>query len=376
MKRGLLLFAVVWTVLGQGLPVKRQQEIEKLISQEMARQSIPAMSVAVAAGGELIWSSGFGLADVENFVPAKASTVYRLGSISKPITAVAALQLYESGKLELDAPVQRYVPTFPRKPWPITIRQLLGHLSGIRHYEGSLEEVNSTRHYRDLPAALRIFQGDPLLFEPGTKFHYTTYGYVLLGTAIESASQQRFLEYLRQRVFGPSGMDRIRQDHVYAIIPNRARGYALSAGGQLQNCSLADTSNKTPGGGLASTVEDLVRLAIGLRKGALLRPSTLDLMWTPQRVRDGHVVDYGLGWQIRSLDGRRMVAHTGGQQGVSTILAMLPRENVAVALMCNLEKAQIEDLAGRIVRQVVDVPASHLSRSAHQTAGSASASAK
>ena len=282
-----LLFAAA-ALPGQGLPSSKQAEIEKLITQEMSRQSIPGLSVAVGVGGEMSWSNGYGFSDLENFVPAKAATVYRLGSISKPITAVAVLQLFEAGKIDLDAPLQRYVPSFPQKPWPLTIRQLLGHLGGIRHYE-NLEEVNSTRHYSDLAAPLRIFENDPLVAEPGTKFHYTTYGYVLLGAAVESASSMRYMEYLRQRIFVPAGMERMRADHVYALIPNRARGYAISGSGQVQNCNLADTSNKIPGGGLSSTAEDLVKFAIAMRKHTLLRHSTDEMMYSPQKLRDGRV---------------------------------------------------------------------------------------
>ena len=174
----------------------------------MSRQNIPALSVAIAIDSRPSWSSGFGMSDLENFVPAKASTVYRLGSISKPITAVAAMQLVEKGKLDLDAPIQKYLPSFPQKPWPITARQLLGHLSGIRHYAG-LEEVNSTRHYDDRLTPPQIFQNDPLLFEPGTKYSYSTYGYCLLGAAVEAAADFKFVEYLRRNVFEPAGMDRI-----------------------------------------------------------------------------------------------------------------------------------------------------------------------
>lgn len=354
------LFVLAWSAVAlwaQALSPARQQEFEKLISQEMSRQNIPGLSAAVASGGEIAWSAGFGLSDVENFVPAKAATVYRLGSVSKPITAVALLQLWEAGKIDLDAPIQRYVPSFPHKPWPVTVRELLGHLGGIRHYDGQ-PEINSTRHYPELAAALRIFQDSPLAAEPGTRFLYTTYGYVLLGVAIESASQMRFMDYLRARIFGPAGMDRARQDHVYAIIPNRARGYALSSTGQVQNCSLADTSNKIPGGGLAATAEDLVKFGLAVRSAKLLKSSTLDMMFTSQKTRDGKPTDYGMGWNISATNRRKVVSHTGGQQGVSTILVMVPRDGIVVALMCNLERASLRELAQKIAQSLVTEPIS------------------
>ncbi|MCC6536889.1 MAG: beta-lactamase family protein [Bryobacterales bacterium] len=349
-----VLLCAPWALWAATLAPSRIQEIERLVATEIARQNIPGLSIAVAAGGELTWSAGYGFADLENFVPAKAATMFRLASISKPITAVAVLQLSEAGKLDLDQSIRRYVPSFPAKPWPITVRQLLGHLGGIRHYENA-DEINSTRHYGDVLSPLRIFQNDALVAEPGTRFHYTSYGYVLLGAAVEAAAGVRFVDYLRARIFVPAGMERLRQDHLFTIIPNRARGYMLNAAGQLQNCALADTSNKVAGGGLLGNAEDLVRFALAVRAGRLLRPASVEVMFTPQRLADGKMSLYGLGWNVTTLDQRRLVSHTGGQQGVSTILAMLPREGAVVAIMTNLERAQLRELSTRVLRVVAGI---------------------
>src|SRR6476659_10586026 len=130
-------------------PEKRAQ-IEAAVSKFMAAKHIPGVSVAVVDNGKFVWSSGFGMADLENFVPATSSTLYRLASISKPLTAVAAMQLSESGKLNLDAPVKTYCPAFPQKEWPITTRQVLAHLGGIRHYRADSQddsEVGNTKHF-------------------------------------------------------------------------------------------------------------------------------------------------------------------------------------------------------------------------------------
>lgn len=339
-----------------GLPAATLDRIERAISAEMSQQSIPGLSAAVAADHRVVWSDGFGLADLENYVPAKSTTVYRLGSISKSITAVAVLQLAERGRLDLDAPIQRYCPSFPQKPWPITARQLLAHLGGIRHYQGP-EEFNSTRHYTQISDTLEIFKNDPLLHEPGTRFSYTTYGYNLLGCAIEGASGMKYLDFVRENIFVPAGMDRMRADDVYEIIPNRAQGYRRTSTGRLLNSALADTSNKMPGGGLCSTVIDLVKFAIAVQTGKLVKKTTLEQMFSPQRTRDGQLaginrngqfIGYGLGWFISERGGRKEVWHTGGQQRVSTILYMQPGERFAVALMTNLEEARLIDLARRI----------------------------
>jgi CubicO group peptidase (beta-lactamase class C family) len=318
-----------------GLPREKIEALEKAITTEMSRQNIPGLSVAIATENQIRWANGYGVSDLENFVPAKANTVYRLGSISKPITAVAVMQLVERGKIDLDAPVQKYVPSFPEKPWPITSRLLLAHMGGIRHYRG--EEINITRHYDRLLDGLDIFKNDPLLFEPGTRYSYTTYGYNLLGCVIEGASGMKYVDYVRENIFQPAGMDRMRPDDVFEIILNRAQGYRKTPAGELRNSALADTSYKIPGGGFCSTVVDLGKFAIALQTGKLLKKETLTQMWTRQRMRSGQEVDYGLGWAIDQTAKR--VGHGGGQQRITTFLAMIPEKGITVAVMTNLEGA-------------------------------------
>lgn len=331
-----------------GLPPDKIEQIEKAITTEMSRQNIPGLSVAIVTENQLRWANGYGFTDLENFVPAKAASVYRLGSISKPITATAAMQLVERGKLNLDAPVQKYCPAFPEKPWPITARYLLGHLSGIRHYKG--EEINSTRHYTNLVDGLHIFKDEPLLFEPGTRYSYTTYGYTVLGCVAEGASGMKYVDYVRENIFQPAGMDRMRPDNVFEIIPNRAQGYRKAQNGELRNSGLADTSYKIPGGGFCSTVVDLAKFAIALQTGVLLKKETLEQMWTPSKTRDGKEMGYALGWAIDKST--KEVGHGGGQQRVTTFLLILPEKRAALVLMTNLEGAQrIRDLA----RQLADI---------------------
>lgn len=310
-------------------------KIDGVVASEMARTGAPGVSIAILIDGQVRYANGYGLADLENSVPASARTVYRLASISKPITALAVMQLVERGKIELDAPIQRYVTAFPEKQWPVTVRQLLGHLGGVRHYKA--DEVLSTRHYLDLTRPLDIFKDDPLIAEPGTRYSYTTYGFNLLGAAVENASGVKFVDYLRANIFEPARMDRIRADDVFEIIPHRAQGYRKRADGRLENSALADTSNKIPGGGLCSTATDLARLAAAVMGGKLVKPATFETMRTAQTTRAGKPTAYGLGWAVEEHDGFRYVMHGGGQPRVSTMLAMIPARKFAVAWMSNLE---------------------------------------
>ena len=314
----------------------------------MAKQKIPGMTVAVVSERQVRWAAGFGMQDIENNVAARPATVYRLGSISKPITAVAVMQLFERGRLDLDAPVQKYCPAFPEKQWPVTTRQVLGHLAGIRHYKSD-EEFNSTRFYASVTEGLSMFKDDPLLFEPGTKYSYTTHGYSVLGCVVEGASGQKFADFVVENVFKPAAMERIRVDSVADIIPNRAQGYRITDKGVLTNSPLADNSYKVPGGGFVSTAEDLARFAVALQTGKLLKRETLELMYEPQQTKDGKATSYGLGWGVaKRPTGERAIGHSGGQQRISTFLHMQPEQGLAVVIMSNLEGARLGDLAQRI----------------------------
>ena len=335
---------------GETLAPEVVARIDARVAESVARRKIPGLTIAIHDGRNL-WSKGYGLADVENSVPATEATVYRLASVSKPITAVAAMQLVEAGRLDLDAPVQKYVPLFPEKQWPVTSRLLLAHLGGIRHYRG--EEANSTKHYRDRITPLSIFRDDPLVNEPGTRFLYTTYGYNLLGAVVEGAANRPFLESVRATIFEPAGMATIRDDDTFAIIPHRAQGYRINRGGRLENSPLADTSGKVPGGGLCAPAGDVARFAAALMAGKLLKPETLETMWTGQKPKAGQSIGYGLGWLLASHKGVREVSHSGAQARVSTMLYLRPERKVAVVVLTNLEGLILIDLA----RDLADIVA-------------------
>jgi len=337
-----------------GISADKLRQIERLISTEMSRQSIPGLTVGLGLGEDARWSAGYGLSDLENFVPAKVLTVYRTASIAKPMTATAAMQLVEAGKLDLDAPVQKYVPEFPVKPFPVTMRQLLAHTGGIRTYRDTAEEY-STRHYSSAHDALRQFAADDLAYEPGTQYLYSTFGFVLAGAVIESISGLRFGEYLRRNLFEPSGMRETYLDDVYELIPNRSRGYRRTQDGHILNAALVDTSNRTPGGGLASTPEDIVKFVYALPR--LVKPESLAVMWRAQTTRDGRSTGYGLGWGVGEWQGRMRVSHHGGQAGVSTMLWFFPLDRCAIVTMCNLEGVAWEPLFEGVAHTLLSTPA-------------------
>jgi CubicO group peptidase (beta-lactamase class C family) len=315
----------------------------------------PGMSLAVAQDSRIVMSESRGVANLNFLVPAGSDTVYNLGSISKVNTAVAVMQLIEQGKVGLDDPIQKYVPTFPEKPGgPITVRQLLTHTSGIRHYlptDFPDSEANENRRpYKTLADAITLFRDDPLLFPPGTLFRYTSYGVNLLQGVIETASGLSFEDYMRRNVWQPAGMLQTAVDVPGRVVPHRAQGY-LTDGGPLREHPFGDLTYKFPSGGVISTAEDQARLCVALNAGRLLRTETRDRMWAsqlPLPIRSyqenappyEETFEQGFLWRAtKDAAGRRFVYHCGSVQGFQDCLVNFPSENLVVVLLANGDEA-------------------------------------
>ncbi|MDZ4852369.1 MAG: serine hydrolase [Pirellulaceae bacterium] len=337
------------------------QRIEKIVSNLIENAGIPGLSIAIGRQNQIWLSQGYGQADVENSIPATAETKYRTASIAKSLTAVVLMSLVEEKSIDLDANIRQYCTEYPRKEWPITSRQLLGHLGGVRHYKNS-QESSSTKHFFDLSAALATFREDPLLHEPGIKYLYSSFGYNLLGSVAEGARKRSFVELLHEKIIVPAEMSNTVVDDSLAIIPNRSRGYIRASeeslsllpsehrlkSGELYNAALHDTSMKIPGGGLLSTASDLVRFVSAVNTGRLLQDETRDQMWTTQKTSDGTSTGYGLGWKVEEKSDRKIVSHTGSQSGTSTVMLLVPKTGTSVAIMCNLQHVGLTEAASAI----------------------------
>lgn len=321
----------------------RVAAIERALTAWMAKHGVPGLSVAVARDGAVSWSAGFGFADVENSVPAKPSTMYRTASMGKSLTATAAMRLVEEGRIRLDDPIQFYCGSFPTTRWPLTLRHLLSHLGGIRHYGGprDAEEQSSTVHYPSAAAALAPFRNDSLRFEPGTDYLYSSYGYDVIGCALEGAAGKPFMEVMRRTVFDPAGMDHACQDNPAAIVSNRAAGY-VRRGVELRVATHVDMSNRLPAGGYLASAPEMASFAAAFMDGRLVKPETRDLMLTEAKLSRGGTVNYGLGWAIVEdstghVTGRAL--HGGSSPGASGMMLIIPAERIGVVIMSNLEDA-------------------------------------
>lgn len=328
----------------------------KLLQALMLSSKVPGLSVAVAVDGEVVWAEGFGYADVENRAPVTPLTKFRVGSVSKSITSTGLALLYEQGKVNLDAPPQQYVAYFPQKQWPITLRQLGGHIGGIRtynyaDYDPYKNEFLSTHHYASVKEAVNIFRDSPLEYQPGTKYLYSTYGFVLLSAVIESVSGRDYISYINERVIDPLKLRNTVPDYNDAVVPFRSRFYVRTEDGKLANAPYVDCSNKWAAGGWLSTPSDLVRFGSALVRG-FLKDSTKQIWWTSQKTSDGKETGYGIGFFIgKDFDGRQIVSHGGGSVGSTTAWVTFPDDNVVVAMNVNMSVSPMSEVAAETIAE-------------------------
>lgn len=329
------------------------QKFEEYVKSELKKGNIAGLSAAFSFQG-YEWSNGYGYADLENKLPATAKSSYRMASVSKPMTAVGILVLVQQGKVNLDKEVQEYVSYYPKKRWPITIRQILGHLSGVSHYRDYDKECGTTKKMTTREG-IAIFKDWDLLHKPGSEFRYTSYGYNLLGAVIEEVSGQSYEKFMEEQVWQKIGMENTGVDYLYDLIPGRVRGYRR-LGNKIQNTRPVSTSLKVGGGGTRSTVIDMVRFAQGLNQGKILSQAHLDKMWTSMITTGKKQTTYGMGWLTGSFRGRFTVSHGGGQEGTRTYLLHFPSHELTVAIASNLESTNPRYFAQLLASAVLGEP--------------------
>jgi serine beta-lactamase-like protein LACTB len=340
------------------------EQARTLVCASVTEQNLPGLSVAVGVGDNIAWAEGFGWADLENRVPVAPEMRFRTGGISMAITSAAVGLLLENGRLKLDDEIQTYVPAFPKKPWPVTLRQLMGHLAGVREDHGD-EELLSERCDRTVDG-LRRFEDGPLLFEPGTRYSYSTYGWILVSAAVEAAANERFFTFMRTQIFEPLGMNDTTPDSESEPLANRATFYYPRFAGNTrfgpEPARTGDYACFAGAGGLLSTPSDLVRFGMAINGGTLLQPATVTMLQTAQRLSSGKETGYGLGWDLETGsiagDTARLVGHDGEYTiGSSTSLLTVSDRGIVVAVTTNITYADTSSLALKIAQVFADTRA-------------------
>ena len=318
----------------------------------LVEQNLPGLSVAVGVGGEIVWAEGFGWADLEKRVPVAPDMRFRIGHASKALTSVAVGLLLEKGGLHLDDEIQTYVPAFPKKQWPVTLHQLMGHVAGVRHYR-SEEDYMPSAHCERATEGLKRFADHPLLFEPETRYSYSTFGWILVSAAVEAVANEPLSMFMQTQIFRRLGMTATRFDSTEPVA-DRVTFYQRTLTGDSREgavpATTGDYSCFAGAGAILSTPSDLVRFGMAINSGKLLQPATVRKLQTPQLLASGEETEYGLGWMLETVtlagEPTRMVSHASRTLvGGTTSFMTFPARGMVVAVTTNISFAVTRSIA-------------------------------
>lgn len=360
MKRNIFFFSLLLFVSCSHPPKidysEARQQAHDIVQAFYEEKDLPGISISVYKDGDIIWSEGFGYADIANKVPSNPEvSLYRIGSVSKTFTSAGVGVLVQEGKLDLDKPVQEYVPYFPEKKYPITVKQVAGHIAGIRSYTG--DEFMSNKKYNSVEEGIGIFKDDSLLFEPGTKYSYSSYGWNLMSAVVEGASGEEFLSFMDKHIFKPLSMNNTIPDHADQIIHNRVTFYMASDSGNVE-APPVNNSYKWAGGGFLSTTEDMITFGKAFLDTKFLNDSTQTILMAPLHTSDGKSTNYGIGWATIQNDSLgTWVGHAGGSVGGSTMFVMSKSKDMIIAYATNKSDVNNEGLHFKVADVFLKVKA-------------------
>jgi len=322
---------------------------ESYVREEMQRQHIPGLALLVSRSGKIVRAEGFGLANVELQVPVKPETVFQSGSVGKQFTATAVMMLVEEDKVGLDDPLTKYFADAPASWKEVTVRELLSHTAGF----GDYPEKFDFRKDRTEAELLKLVEGIPLAYPPGTKWEYSNLGFLTLGILIHRVTGEFYGDFLQQRIFQPLGMQTTRIISEADIVPNRASGYRLVKGDLKNQDWVAPMVNTTADGSLYFSILDLSKWDAALYTEKLLKRSSLNQMWTPAKLKNGqsNKDGYGFGWFIGERQGHRVISHDGAWQGFKTAIARYVDDQLTVVVLTNLAEAK----PGKIAEHIADM---------------------
>ncbi|MEJ0029898.1 MAG: serine hydrolase domain-containing protein [Bacteroidota bacterium] len=319
-----------------------QPTIDEIFSTRFSA-STPGCAVIISSHGKVIYRKAFGKADLELNVDMKPEHIFRIGSITKQFTAVAILQLVEKGVINLKDDITKFIPDYPSHGKVITIENLLSHTSGIKNFTEIENLKTGTQPYAPLDV-ISLFKDQPVDFEPGTQYHYSNSGYVVLGYIIERMSGLTYNEYLNKNIFSPLGMRQSFYDNSTKLIPDRTHGY-VQMGDSAVNAEYLNTSTPYAAGALIMNVDDLLIWHQALINNKLLKEETLKMAQTPFTLKDGTKTTYGFGWDLADMYGSPSISHSGSITGYASIEIYLPKEDFFIAVLANKINVNVGDLA-------------------------------
>jgi CubicO group peptidase (beta-lactamase class C family) len=344
---------VVTLLVGLVAPISGMADaIDHYITAQMQQLHIPGASLAIVRNGRIIKAQGYGVANLELKAPARKETVYEIGSNTKQFTAAAIMMLVEEGKIRLEDPITNYFPEAPQAWRAITLRHLLSHTSGIQNHVAVphwLDAFRTNLAFETTPPRdelLKMFFKLPPEFQPGETWAYDNTGYYLLGVVIEKATGKSYWQFLDERIFKPLSMNATRSTDPRPIVPNRASGYEWK-NNHFENRPVLLPAIAFSAGSILSTVEDMAKWDAVLYTEKFLKKSSLDQIWTAAVTKDGEEppFDYGFGWFIYSYHGHRLVQHSGGTPGFSSVIYRFLDDGLTIIILTNHGDRILDQLA-------------------------------
>jgi beta-lactamase len=326
-------------------------EAEKILYYLIQEEIIPGASVTVTKQGKIIWQGGYGYADISKKTPVDPQkTIFRVASMSKAITGVLLARLQEQKKFDWNLSLYEYVPNFPPKPFDFTIKQLAGHLAGIRSYKAN--EYTLNKKY-SIEEGIDLFKDDILQSAPGTKFLYSSYGINLISLAIEKCLNKKFEDIAKEEVFKPLNMWRTFPDRG-KIITDEATPYTRTKKG-LDKATEVNNYFKLAGGGFLSTSHDIAKMGTAIERHSFLSQAVENEMLKKQCTTDDVEINYGIGWQNqRDWNGRDYFGHTGMGVGGFGWLSVYPNEQVVIVMLFNVTDPQISIYLQRLTDFILE----------------------
>lgn len=344
MKNLLRRVVTVFALFALSLPAAAQNKADhtaaiargRAAAQALVRNGpVPGLAVAVAKNGQIVWSEGFGFADIERQAPVTRETRFGLGSISKSLTTALFARLVEQGAADWDTPIEEYLPAFPHKGQKISVRWIAGHLSGLGD-NFNTTYYTTNKHFNTTGEVLKEFYAEPLAAPPGSKHSYATTSYTLIAGAVEKVSGRGFEKAMRDLVLDPLKLSSIVPNDHSAIIPGRTAFYVLDDAKNIRNAPFADPSFKLAGAGYLSTADDLTRFGMAMLKPGFLKKSSLDELFYQVKTTSGEQSEFALGWRIdKDKDGRRVIYQPGGGPGLTGMVFLYPEQEVVITILCN-----------------------------------------
>lgn len=350
MKKVLLAFFISSCLYAQEVTVTYQQHIDsaRSLAKEFFKENkIAGMAIAVSKNNAIIWSEGFGYSDLESkSMVDPATTKFRIASISKSLTAAALAKLMDDGLIKLDASLYTYLPNYPKKKYDFTLRQIGGHIAGIRHYRGSEFILNKKM---DITQGLDIFKDDPLLFEPQSKYRYSTYGWNLLSEVIQKTADTPFNSYMERQIFSPLKMNHTASESSDVSQPSVTKFYIKTNAGKVVLGPEVNNEFKVAGGGFLSTAEDLIRFGNEIIAPKILSDRAVSELLKEQKTKDGKGINYGVGFKVSTSQAETpKFGHSGGGIGASTLLLIYPQEQLVISILVNVSGIAVRDIGKKL----------------------------